>query len=533
MRAWIRGTGLGCLVTILCSASPPVAVAHQFGPPPKPLRLCASDYCPPGIPGTAAEWPWSSTTRVVRTTTSTVELTRIDGSVVWTVAVSSTLPPDVVARGDFTGDGTADFIFEEVQPSSQRCVGHAAGRTQLVFVDGASGAAARPLAPLNDLCWTAYGYATHQWGVGSAYIGDLIPGSPGNEVMLFPYYATDGIVLTFDPSTGWKRLPKTLPYPSTSRFDQVYNVSNPTSCKRTLEAPAHCFKKWSHVANGIFLGDEGKAPLLVLTSYRAVFYRSDLTPTGDYTWGYPEGGGRDYGLVESHDVAGGKMVTLIGGCSVAKTHDTMITGRLSEDHCGLFHHYEYFLVRGNSIVRHAGRFYGWYRTVGFYQERLEFPFPSAVPLTGGSPWIVYNRYKDGRWRAVLLPDPARPDRALEFGGWYVWGSVTDRSGHVLLVATRTASTSSTSVKSYIPPWEFDFLLWTGAGFASLGHHAGVVPSLVLYPPGPDYHVSDGDSFGLAQKYSGRMGFSSLLVESSDGAQSFVAVPPAPAKTSDR
>jgi hypothetical protein len=217
-------------------------------------------------------------------------------------------------------------------------------------------------------------------------------------------------------------------------------------------------------------------------------------------------------------------VTLIGGCSVAKTHDTMRTGQLSDDPCGLFHHYEYFLVRGRSIIQHSGQFYGWYGTVGPWQDRLEFPFPSQIPLNGGSLWSVFNLYRDGQWRAELLPNPANPNSAIEVPGWYVWGSVTDRFGRVLLAATRTVATASTAVESYVPPWEFDFLAWQDGHLVSLMHRDGVVPSLVLYPPGPDYHVSDGDTFGLLQTRSRFNLFSSLLVESRAGAQSYVSLP---------
>jgi hypothetical protein len=292
-----------------------------------------------------------------------------------------------------------------------------------------------------------------------------------------------------------------------------------------MPGAGHCFATNSHVANAIFVGDgSSDGGLLVLTTNRAVIYRPDLTPTSDYVWVYPEGGGRDYGLVESHSTSDGTMVTLIGGCSVAKTHDTMLTGNLSDDPCGLFHHYEWFSVKGQSIVQHSGRFFGWFGTTGRWQNRLEFPFPSAVRLSGGSLWSVFNLYRDGRWRAELLPNPADPDHAIEVPGWYVWGSVTDRSGRALIAATRTAATATTDVASYIPPWEFDLLAWNGAGLVSLAHHSGVVPSLALYPPGPAYHVSDGDTFGLIQKDAPHGKSSMLLVESRSGVQSYVRVP---------
>ena len=306
---------------------------------PAPVRLCASDFCPPSIPGPLTEWPWSPTTGYLQVALTRVRLARLDGSIVWSTPVSSTLPPDLVAEGDFTGDGIPDFVFEEVRPANpaQDCVGHAMGETQLVFVDGANGNAWRPVPTLTDVCWLNLGYATHQWVPGTAYIGHLMPGRPASEVIVMPYYATIGWRLTFDYRMGWRRAGATLAYPSTPTFDSDYNSNNQTPCTR-MSGAGHCFATNSHVANAIFVGDgSSDGGLLVLTTNRAVIYRPDLTPTSDYVWVYPEGGGRDYGLVESHSTGDGTMVTLIGGCSVAKTHDTMLTGNLSDDPCGLFH----------------------------------------------------------------------------------------------------------------------------------------------------------------------------------------------------
>ncbi len=516
--AWLLIAGLSGGLAV-------VPEPHTDWSPPVLLRVCASDYCPPEIPGPVTRWPWSSRAQYLSLDAKRVQLTNLDHSVVWTAAVSSRLEPDLVAEGDFTGDGVPDFIFEEVRPVSpvQYCAGKPMDETQLLFVDGASGRSWRPVPPLLDICWEAYGYRTHQWGVGSGYIGGLAQGYTTNQVVLFPYYATSGTVLVFDRTAGWKQI-ATLPYPSTPAFDSAYNAANHSPCL-PIPGADHCFAKYSHVANAIFVGKGGPgAGLMVLTTNRAVIYRPDFTPTSDYVWGYPEGGGRDYGLVESHDVGGDKVVTLVGGCSVAKTHDTMRTGELSDDPCGLFHHYEYFLVHGQSIVQHSGRFFGWYGSVGLWQDRLEFPFPSQIPLTGGSNWSVFNLYRDGQWRAQLLPDPANPDSTIEVPGWYVWGSVTDGFGRVMLAATRTRATDSTAVESYVPPWEFDLLQWRDGQLVPLLHRDGVVPSLVLYPPGPDYHVSDGDTFGLVETRPFFNPFGLLMVESRDGVQSYVTVP---------
>jgi hypothetical protein len=118
---------------------------------------------------------------------------------------------------------------------------------------------------------------------------------------------------------------------------------------------------------------------------------------------------------------------------------------------------------------------------------------------------------------------ARTKVELDNTGWYVWGSVSDRSGHILLAATRTGATSSTAFESNVPAWEYDFLRWPNGGLVSIGHHASVVPSLVLCQPGPSYHVSDGDAFGLVQGRSSKVRLPTLLVETPDGHQSYLNV----------
>jgi hypothetical protein len=373
-----------------------------------------------------------------------------------------------------------------------------------------------------DICWDQYGYPTHQWGDGTAYIGHLLSGQPGNQVVVMPYFATEGWVLSFDSRDGWRQV-GALSYPSTPAFDVAYDSSNSTPCQ-TIPDTNHCWQKWSHVANAIFVGGAQAPGLLLLTTHRAVVYRPDFTPTSDVVWSYAEGGGRDYGLVESHQVANGTAVTLVGGCSVAKTRDTMHTHALSSDNCELFHHYEYFLVQGQSIIQHTGRAFGWFGTVGRWQDRAEFPFPSMIPMSRQHLWSIFNLYRDGQWRAQLLPDPSDPNSTIEVPGWYVWGSVSDRMGNVFLAATLSPATASTDVASYVPPWQFDLLLWSNGQLVSVSHYDGVAPSLVRYPPGPGYHAADGDTFGLVEQRPSFPPFNRLLVETADGEQSYITVP---------
>lgn len=485
-----------------------------------PILPCKADYCEP-----VTDWPWSDATRYLYMQPDRVQLVKLNGAVVWTVPMRATQQPSLVAKGDFTGDGVPDYVFGQLWRLSpeQDCAGIPMSETELVFVDGATGAWSTPVAPMMDICWQQYGYPTHQYGGGTAYIGPFLDGGSRNQVVVFPYFATEGWVLTFDHSSGWSEVARAsgnaIDYPSTPAYDEAYNSANTTPCA-AIPGADHCYAKYSHVANAIFV----LGGLLVLTTYRAVIYRPDFTPASEVVWGYEEGGGRNYGLVESRKVQGAEEVTLIGGCSVAKTRDTMRTHQLSGDNCELFHHYEYFLVQGQTIARHAGRSYGWFGTVGRWQDRAEFPFPSRVRLSGDRSWIVFNLYRDGQWRAQLLPNPADPMSAIEVPGWYIWGSVSDRFGNVFLAATRTGATSGTDVASYVPPWNFDFLVWSNEALRSVAHFDGIAPSLVLYPPGPTYHAADGDTFGLVESGSRLWPFRRMLVESATGEQSFVTVP---------
>jgi hypothetical protein len=202
----------------------------------------------------------------------------------------------------------------------------------------------------------------------------------------------------------------------------------------------------------------------------------------------------------------------------------MRTGLLSVEGCALHHHFEYFYIQGQKIVQHDGQEYGWAGTDGLLQNRLEYPFPSMVPLTGSSMWSVYNLYRNGLWRVELLANPADPGSAIEVPGWFVWGFMSDKSGHVLLAATRTPATSTTTVSSFIPTWQFDILRLQGSGFVSMAHYDGISPSLVLFPQGASYHATDGDTFGMVERpLIGGVG-NQLLVESSSGGRAWVGVP---------
>jgi hypothetical protein len=470
------------------------------------------------------QWPWTTQTQLLKLTPAKVQLTNPNGSIVWTVATNSAEEPDLAAEGDFTGDGIADFVVVEYRPVSpiQYCYRDVLSETQLVFIDGANGRSWRPVPAMRDICWS-YGYPTHQWAVGTTYIGPFEhPGQ--NDVVLFPYYAQFGSVLNFDSRHGWRLVRKDIAYPSTGAFDSVYNATNGAPCLRPPGASG-CWVQYSHVANAIFVGGGGSTSgLLVMTSNRAVIYRPDLTPTSDLVWSYSRGGGRNYGLVESTPMSGGQMVTLVGGCSVSSSRLDMRTGLLSVEGCALFHHFEYFFVQGQKIVQHDGREFGWAGTDGLLQNRLEFPFPSTVPLTGTSMWSIFNFYRDGLWRVELLPNPADPAAAIEIPGWFVWGFMSDRSGHVLLAGTRMIATSTTTLQSFVPPWQFDILRWQEGALVSVAHYDGVSPSMVLYPPGPGYHATNGDTFGLVENTAARGMPNQLLVESAAGNRSWVSVP---------
>lgn len=89
--------------------------------------------------------------------------------------------------------------------------------------------------------------------------------------------------------------------------------------------------------------------------------------------------------------------------------------------------------------------------------------------------------------------------------------------------SRTPTMRMTNHRLRRPPWEFDFLCWQNGCLISIAHHPGAVPSLVLYPAGTKYLVSDGDAFGLVQRKSSGGRSATLLVETLDGRQSYISV----------
>lgn len=449
-------------------------------------------------------------------TPDSVSLVDITGRPNWTAAVKSAETPQLVAEGDFTGDGAPDAVFTTLEPIPGRtCGSHPMDSSALVFIDGKSGKTWQPLPPLEDICWS-FGsvppYPTHQWELGSVYIGRL----HGDTVAVaaFPYYATEGWVVHHSVDGSWTRDTSPLVFPSTDQYDRVYNAANQTRCSIPY-AGGSCHVTHSHVPNAVFLDNE----LFVLTSARAFIYRNDGTPSSDLTWisgGRIDNAGRNYGLVTSLMTG----VDLIGGCTVGNTRALMRTGATGNPQCSLHHHYEWFGFGHAQLVSHTARYYGNWGTDGDWEGRIEYPMRANAPLAG-SPSVVFNLFRSGAWHTVVLNDPSRPDNAVEVGGWYTWDTIQLGDGSTGVLASRVPG-SAAGEAARAPDWSFDLLVWDGHGFTSLGHFAGVVPSLLPYPPMASVHASDVLPAGT---YSVRQGWRvSLLVEDRNGSRRMLDLP---------
>src|SRR5262249_9567922 len=126
-----------------------------------------------------------------------VSLVTLGGRRLWRTRVtSSSQPPQLAAAGDVDGDGFDDFILWTANPvSPPRACGQTGMRSSgLVLVNGGSGSTSSPFPALTDICWDTptFNYPTQQWDFGSVYIGDFEPALRGDEVVLVPYYATEG-----------------------------------------------------------------------------------------------------------------------------------------------------------------------------------------------------------------------------------------------------------------------------------------------------------------------------------------------------
>lgn len=458
---------------------------------------------------------------------TSIELRDLQGRSIWATPVIADRPPHLVAVGDFDGDGVTDGIFQILTTPTKpiACGASVARTTSLIFVSGATGAVSSPIGSLQDICWSGFGvtapYATHQWALGTAYIGPMTSGDV-NDVVAFPYYATSGTVLR-DSSSAWSTVGvgdvMQLTYPSTPEFDRVYDAANPKPCSVPI-AGGPCYRPSSHVANGVFLDSNGRG-LFVLTSTRAVVYGPDMLPHSDLTWvsgGRTDNQGRNYGLLQRVPGRPGEFV-LIGGCDVIVTQYSMLAGKPFGGLCGLHRHYEWFAVKDGIIVAHASRYYSFTATDGEWEGRIEYPMHASSSFAGAPGTIVFNLYRNGQWRVVVMTDPSRPDTTREYPGWYAWDLVDLPGGAVRMLATRAPAGGGDASK--LLPWEFDVLQWDGVGLVSLQHTDGFIPALIAHAPTAALHTSDDVPYAtFTTPESGGYG---LLVEDRSGNRSEVLI----------
>src|SRR5262249_55425152 len=159
---------------------------------------------------------------------------------------------------------------------------------------------------------------------GSIVGGDFASSWKGNEVYVFPYYASTAWMLNRAAKGRWVMLEtetdphfRHLFFPSTSAYDSDYDATNGSAC---MPSP------WNSLSGG-FVANSMCANMMppkggtlcVLTSGRAVSYRPNLSPSGDLVWAAGDRldhAGRNYGLVTRFTGRDGiERVTLHGGCT--------------------------------------------------------------------------------------------------------------------------------------------------------------------------------------------------------------------------
>jgi hypothetical protein len=484
---------------------------------------CRRARCPAGIVvhGTLADSRGSGTFDAsLRMTAGAVELVGLDGRRDWRANVGGRAT--LVASGELTGDRVPDhvvWVLRDADPP-RRCGADAMQVSTLLALDGRTGAVTRPFPDLLDICWETptFTYPTHQWEISTVYIGDLTPALRGNEVVAFPYFATEGWVWNRAAARRWQRVAagarNALVFPSTAAYEDAYAKANGGPCS-VPAGLSTCWVQHAHVPNAVFV----PGGLLALTTFRALVYRPDFAPTSDTTWqigGTAANGGRNYGLVTTFARRGTRYATLAGGCTVAYRRAAMGGPAAPFDdggHCGIVRHFEAFRLAAGRIVQHRSAYHGYSVETGPAVGRVEFPRHAVADLTGrGSAWSLYNLFRDGRWRIQLYADPLAP-RVAELDGWFVWDAVDlDRDGRAELLATRTPG--------LVPPWSFDVLRWDGRRVVSRFHADGVAPALLRYPSTAAAHSSESDLYGVFARDTNRDGPRELLVEDRRGRRFF-------------
>jgi len=429
---------------------------------------------------------------------------QLDGTVVWTSASPVPINGGIAQLGDYSGDGIIDIVAVAYAPIGSVCGTTPRQRSHLLFINGGTGAVEQPASPLDDICWT-FGttmYPTVQYYPGSVVLADYAPTRAGLEAIVFPYYATLGFVLS--RSTGaWQMLHtetdptyRHLYYPSTVAFDNEYAAVNQIMCKQSAWNPSGCWIDNSHVANPVMLAG---ASLLLLTSGRAVTYRTNLGPTGDYTWtagGRTDHAGRNYGLVTRFVDAGTELVTLHGGCSAAAMRGSMRAGSLDAGDalCGIHRHYEVFTINNGVVNVHASRFYGYAASPGLYEGRLQFPRRAVFTTDQGYTLTAYSLYTGGRWE-IRIADPQAVDTPAQIiPSAFLW-DVRDVDGDQdpdLIVSALPTGVAADTTASLVPPWTTSiYKRGGGLTFTVAATLDGAAPALAQRPNLPTLRSSEG------------------------------------------
>jgi hypothetical protein len=461
----------------------------------------------------------------------------LGGAVVWSTmpATPAGVNGGIGWVGDWSGDGVPDVIAVAYTPTGQTCGTTPTRTATLLFFDGKTGALETPVSPMTDMCWT-FGtttYPTIQLYTGSVVVGDFAASWKGNEVYVFPYYATTGWMLNRAAKGQWVMLEtendpsfRHLMYPSTSSFDSDYDATNGTPCMPSPWNASGCFVTNSHCAN--MLGLAG-GNLFVLTSGRAVSYRPNLAAAGDLTWAAgnrTDHAGRNYGLVthfESPD--GGEWVTLHGGCASSSMVAAIANGAIDATHgdyyCGIHRHYELFGIAGGatSPAAHTSVFYSYADVDGQY-DRLQYPrhaiFEHAPSKTL---WTAFSLYDGTRWH-VELGDPRMPGAfAAAIDDAFLWDvRDLDGDGAPEWIVTKLASGGA----GIVPPRSTSIATFDGKVVKIVATVDGWIPVLPTQPNRAAVRSSDGSIYAAGVTDADGDGVLEVVVQDASGKEGRIA-----------
>lgn len=368
------------------------------------------------------------------------------GTQLWQTSVDGTGPH---GGFDFDDDGWPDVFLVESE-SIGSCSAGPYNRTRLVFYSGQTGTKYTPVAWLNDICWTQFGYATSQWTHHS-----VVWGAPTNEIVVTPYYATTSWIFGFNGSSF--TTVAALYYPSTASYDVTYTASQPNPFGGATD-----YVQYSHIANGLLTEVNGTDRLTVFTSGRGLQYNlAPLTSTqlaADApflsTGSTVSLAGRNYGEVAVDPADPGSVLLVAGTANYSLYLDRLAGSMGSDEWGGIERHVTLYDPDANTM---SDKFYSSAHEDNDgrkYDGRVSYVANPMVTLPSGPSRYGYNVYEDGQWH-LHITEPGSLTDLYASEDVFLW-DIADLDGdgvdEWLVSPTDTAG-------GYLPQWTTTLYHW--------------------------------------------------------------------------